>query len=255
MQTAANVLPRAVSQLPRRANEIANNANSQRAGSASMANGAPVTERNVDHLFDAMGQLFGNKFSSQWGTYDDGSWLAELGHLSERHIELGLARLRQQVRDAAKSGDEAWPPQPVAFAGMCEPRPEDVGLPTVDTAWREACAHCHAPGEWRWSHEAVQMAGQTVGWREIHGTTAQSVRARLEKRFEREYGALVNRVMSGQPLQAQGLIENDATRNRAELAERASRESAQQQAEAAGLPHRMNASQGLAMLKAATGRS
>ncbi|WP_322528958.1 replication protein P [Salinicola sp. LHM] len=209
----------------------------------------------MDSLFDAMGHLFGSKFSHQWGIYDDGSWLAELSHLGARHIELGLARLRQQVRDAAKSGDEAWPPQPVAFAGLCEPRPEDVGLPTVDAAWREVCAHCHAPGEWRWSHEAVQMAGQTVGWRDIHSATAQSVRIRLERRFEREYGALVNRVMAGQPLQSRGLIENDATRNRAELAERASRELAQQQAEAAGLPHRMSAGQGLAMLKAATGRA
>lgn len=206
-------------------------------------------------MYIELGQLFGSKFTSQWGEYDDGTWLRELRHLSWRHIELGLSRLRQQVRYAAKSGDEAWPPQPVAFAGLCEPRPEDVGLPTVDAAWREACAHCHAPDGWRWSHEAVRMAGRTVGWREIHGTTAQSVRARLEKRFEREYGALVNRVMAGQPLQAQGLIESDATRNRAELAERASREAAQQQAEAAGLPHRMNASQGLAMLKAATGRA
>ncbi|WIX32537.1 replication protein P [Salinicola sp. JS01] len=202
-----------------------------------------------------MRSLYAGKFVSQWGDYDDGTWLAELGHLTTRHLELGLVRLRQQVRDAAKSGDEAWPPQPVPFAAMCEPRPEDVGLPTVDAAWREACAHCHDPSGWRWSHDAVRMAGQAIGWREIHGTTAQSVRVRLEKRFSREYGALVNRVMAGQPLATQGLIESDGTRNRAELAERASREAAQQQAEAAGLPHRMNASQGLAMLKAATGRA
>ncbi|WP_110685097.1 replication protein P [Salinicola aestuarinus] len=206
----------------------------------------------MDYLFDAMRSLYAAKFSSQWGDYDDGTWLAELSHLTTRHLELGVRRLRQAVRDAAKSSDTAWPPQPVAFAAMCEPRPEDMGLPTLDAAWREACAHCHAPNDCRWSHEAVRLAGQTVGWREIHSTTAQSVRARLEKRFEREYGALVNRVMAGQPLAAQGLLETDTQRNRAELAERASREAAQHRAEAAGLPDRMNADQGLAMLRAAT---
>jgi hypothetical protein len=220
-----------------------------------MGNGTASPEV-VDALFDGMRNLYGAKFEKQWGEFDEhGVWGAELAHLAIGHLERGFHRLRGEIRDAARSGDTAWPPQPAAFAAMCEPRPEDVGLPTVDAAWREACAHSHAPSEWRWSHDAVHMAGQTVGWREIHSTTAQSVRARLEKRFSREYGALVNRVMAGQPLQAQGLIESDATRNRAELAERYSREAAQLQAEAAGLPHRMNASQGLAALKAATGRA
>lgn len=254
MQTAANVLQHAVSPQQKRVNVTAGSEGIL-GESATKGSFVALTGEDIDRVFIEMGEMFGSKFDSQWGRYDDGTWLRELGHLSARHIDLGIWRLRQQVRDAAKSGDEAWPPQPVAFAGLCEPRPEDLGLPTVDAAWREACAHCHAPAEWRWSHEAVHMAGQTVGWREIHGTTAQSVRQRLEKRFAREYGALVNRVMAGQPLQAQGLLESDASRNRAELAERASREQAQQQAEAAGLPHRMNASQGLAMLKAATGRA
>ena len=208
----------------------------------------------MDQVFDAMGQLFGAKFSSQWGAFDDtGAWLAELGHLSQRHLELGIHRLRQQVREAARSGDEAWPPQPVAFAALCEPRPEDLGLPAVAEAWREATAHAHQPAGHRWSHEAVRLAGAAVGWWEITHVQPSRVE-RLEKRFAREYQALINRVLAGEELTPRHLLEHDGSRSAAELAERAGREAAQQQAQAAGLPDRMNADQGLRSLRAAIGR-
>lgn len=208
----------------------------------------------MDLVFDALGQLFGNKFSSQWGSYDaGGAWLAELSHLSHRHLELGISRLRQQVREAARSGDEAWPPQPVAFAALCEPRPEDLGLPAVTEAWREAAGHAHDPAGHRWRHEAVRLAGAAVGWWEITHVVPSRVE-RLERRFAREYQALINRVMAGEDLTPRQLLEHDGSRSAAELAERAGREAAQQQAEAAGLPHAMNADQGLRSLRAALGR-
>lgn len=208
----------------------------------------------MDQVFDVMGQLFGAKFSSQWGAFDEtGAWLAELGHLSQRHLELGIHRLRQQVREAARSGDEAWPPQPVAFAAMCEPRPEDLGLPAVAEAWREATAHAHQPAGHRWSHEAVRLAGAAVGWWEITHVQPSRVE-RLERRFAREYEALVNRVMAGDELTPRHLLEHDGSRSAAELAERTGREAAQQRVAEAGLPHSMNADQGLRSLRAAIGR-
>ncbi|MDT0499688.1 MULTISPECIES: replication protein P [unclassified Halomonas] len=206
----------------------------------------------MDLVFDALGAMYGAKFSSQWGAYDEGGvWLAELAHLSRRHLELGIHRLRQQVREAARSGDEAWPPQPVAFAALCEPRPEDLGLPTTAEAWAEVCAHAHEPRAHRWRHEAVRLAGNQVGWWELTHGGDEAKAARLEKGFAKHYGALVNRVMAGEDLAPRELLEHDGSRTPAELAERAGREAAQQQAEAAGLPHTMNADQGLRSLRAA----
>lgn len=209
----------------------------------------------MDLVFDAMGQLYGNKFSSQWGAFDaDGAWLAELGHLTRQHVENGIGRLRQQVRAMARDGSEAWPPQPLTFAALCEPRPSDLGLPDVADAWREACAGAHSPAGRRWSHEAVRLAGQAVGWWELMHVQPSRL-SRLESRFAREYQALVNRVMAGEGLTPRHLLESDSQRTPAELAERAGREAVQRQAEEAGLPQRMSASQGLAMMKAATGRA
>ena len=210
-----------------------------------------VTEQDMDLVFDALGAMYGAKFTSQWGAYDEGGvWLAELAHLSRRHLELGIRRLRQQVREAARAGDEAWPPQPVAFAALCEPRPEDLGMPAVNVALREAAGHAHAPSEHAWSHEAVRLAGQALGWWEITHVQPSRVE-RLERRFAREYTALINRVMAGEDLVPRQLLEHDGSCSAAELAERAGREAAQQQAQAAGLPDRMNADQGLRSLRAA----
>ncbi|QTP57235.1 hypothetical protein HNO53_20645 [Billgrantia antri] len=124
-------------------------------------------------------------------------------------------------------------------------------MPSVGEAWREAVGHAHEPRRHRWSHEAVRLAGQSVGWWDLTHTTAQSQWPRLEKRFGREYSALVNRVMAGEDLTPRQLLEHDGSRTRAELAERAGREAAQQRAEASGLPHAMNADQGLRSLRAA----
>lgn len=126
-------------------------------------------------------------------------------------------------------------------------------MPNSADAWREAVNHAHHPAKHCWRHEAVRLAGQAVGWWELTHTTAQSTWPRLERRFEKHYAALVNRVLAGEELQAQGLIGHEGSETRGAKAERASRETAQQQAEAAGMPHRMNPEQGMRSLRAALG--
>lgn len=128
-------------------------------------------------------------------------------------------------------------------------------MPATGDAWREALAHAHEPRRHRWSHEAVRLAGNAVGWWDLTHTTAASAWPRLEKRFAREYQALVNRVMAGEDLMPRHLLEHDGHRSQAELAERAGQERADQLADDAGLPHRMNADQGLRSLRAALGRA
>ncbi|WP_224107259.1 replication protein P [Vreelandella aquamarina] len=201
-----------------------------------------------------MGELFGARFTSDWGAYDQtGAWWAELKLLAPAQLAIGLRRVRQRVQDAARQGDTAWPPMPAEFAALCQPRPEDMGLPTEAEAWREATANAHQPGQHPWSHEAVRMAGAAVGWWELTHGGGESRASRQESRFRKEYGALVNRVLAGEQLQARHLVGHDSQLSRGERAERASREAAQRQAAAAGMPERMNSEQGLRMMRAALG--
>ncbi|UQI41902.1 replication protein P [Vreelandella venusta] len=208
----------------------------------------------MDELFNAMGEMYGNKFTSEWGAFDaTGAWWAELQHVTPGQLAIGLRRVRQQIQDAARQNDEAWPPTPLAFAAMCQPKPEDMGLPSEGEAWREVVANAHQPARHSWSHEAVRMAGAAVGWWDLTHGTSDTHTSNMERTFRTEYAALVNRVMAGEQLQARTLIGHDSQKNRAELAERASREAAQRQAEAAGMPPRMNSEQGLRSLRAALG--
>lgn len=254
MQTAAAALQSAVSPLRRR--EPPPRAERQpQQETRSKASGPTATADDIDNLFNALGELYGNKFSSQWGAFDEtGAWRAELQWVPAAHLATGLRRVRQQIQAAARDGAEAWPPMPAAFVALCEPRPEDLGLPTVDAAWREATGNAHQPGQACWSHEAVRLAGADVGWWELTHVLPSRV-DRLQRRFERIYQALVNRVMAGEELVPRQLLEHDGSRSPADMAERSGREAATQRAEAEGLPHVMSASQGLAALKAATGRA
>ena len=254
MQTAAAALQNAVSPLKRREPPRKEQRRQERETRAT-ANGTPrITAADVDELFNALGELYGSKFASQWGVFDEtGAWLAELQFLAPAQLGIGLRRVRQQIQESVRAGTEAWPPTPLAFAAMCQPKPEDMGLPSEGEAWREVVANAHQPSRHRWSHEAVRMAGAAVGWWDLtHGSSGTHT-SKLERTFRTEYAALVNRVMAGEQLQARTLIGHDSQLSRAELAERDSREAAQQQAEAAGMPHRMNSEQGLRSLRAALG--
>lgn len=161
-------------------------------------------------------------------------------------VERAMSELKQQ--------GSTWPPTIPVLVSLLTPTAEDVGMPAVAEAWREVCAHAHEPRRHAWRHEGVRLAGQSIGWWELTHTTAQSQWARMERRFAKHYQALVNRVMAGETLTPRELLEHDGNRSAAELAERAGREAAQQQAEADGLPQSMKPEQGLASLRQALGR-
>lgn len=191
-----------------------------------------VTEADIDDLYAHFVAIYGAKFTSAWGAFDEqGIWLAELSGFTRQAIARGVRRCRQAVREAARIGEKAWPPLPLEFAGLCELMPEDAGMPSSDEAWYEAVQHSHAPHHHCWSHEAVRLAAMVTGWREIHEATAASKRERIEKRFIKQYAALVNRVMNGETLVAQALIASDRQKSPAALAERAGQEKAAQYAE------------------------
>src|SRR5690554_1122691 len=206
----------------------------------------------VSQIFTRLEAIFPRTFSSAFPS-------ADLLSLSKRELAQELASwpalpsrlVIERTMSELKRGGNTWPPTIPVLVRMLAPQPEDFGMPATGDAWREVLAHAHEPSRYRWRHEAVRMAGAAVGWWDLTHTTAQSQWPKLEKRFTRHYEALVNRVMAGEELVPRQLLEHEGSRAPAELAERASREAAQQQVEAAGLPHRMNADQGMRSLRAA----
>ncbi|AYF35653.1 hypothetical protein CUU95_18345 [Vreelandella alkaliphila] len=199
-------------------------------------------------LFNAMGEMYGNKFTSEWGAFDaTGAWWAELQHVTPGQLAIGVRRVRQQIQDAAQAGTEAWPPTPLAFAALCQPKPEDLGLPSDAQAWREATANAHQPSRHRWSHEAVRMAGQAVGWWDLTHVQPSQV-ARLESRFISEYRRIADSVTKGD--WANPRLGHDSQLSKGALAERASSEAAQKRLEEEGMPDRMSPNHALRMMRA-----
>jgi hypothetical protein len=225
-------------------------------GQATTAPNRQATTALVTQVFSRLEAIFPRTFSSAFETADQVK-------LSKRELAMELARwpalptrrVVERAMSELKQSGSTWPPTIPVLISLLAPTPEDFAMPAVADAWREVLAHAHEPSRHRWSHEAVRLAGAAVGWWDLTHTTAQSQWPRLEKRFARHYGALVNRVMAGETLTPRHLLEHDGSRTPAELAARASRETAARQAEAAGLPHAMNADQGLRSLRAALGRT
>ncbi|WP_187774746.1 replication protein P [Billgrantia pellis] len=193
--------------------------------SGEASNAQAVTEHDVDALFDALKNLYGNKFISQWGLYDEkGLWLAELAHLSVAHLKLGYRCCRERLRASVRQGGEAWPPQPAEFAVLCEPRPEDLGMPNVELAWAEVCEKAHSPANHSWSHLAVRLAARKVTWSIMH--SGQREMGSIRERFSQEYLALVNRVMNGQRLTERELLGTDKPLTLVQRAEKRGQEQA-----------------------------
>lgn len=124
------------------------------------------------------------------------SWMrVELAKVPKACFELALRRIgtEHQVGRATKSlpsfGD---------FLALCRPRPEAVGLPTLDAAYREAVSHAMNPRH-RWSHPAVKIAAIATGAHDLR--TADGYRAgALRKAFEAHYEQLVRQVACGEEL-------------------------------------------------------
>ncbi|SFU86316.1 replication protein P [Halomonas korlensis] len=206
-------------------------------------------------MFTRLEAIFPRTFSSAFPS-------ADLLKLSRRELAQELARwptlptrqVLERGMSELKRGGSTWPPTIPALVALLAPQPADFGMTATAEAWAEVSAHAHHPADHRWSHEAVRLAGSAVGWWEIARVVPSRV-DRLERRFAKHYGALVNRVMAGEDLTPRQLLESDRQRSVAELAARAGREQAQQQAEAAGLPHSMSGAQGLRSMRAALGRT
>ena len=139
-------------------------------------------------------------------------------------------QLDAAMSDVKRSG-ATWPPTVPDMIARLRPGYESAGMPCVADAWREAVEHSHAPTLHRWSHAAIRLAGEMTGWSNIQENRRLERGKTPAQMFAEHYDALANRVIAGEPLVARHLIESDARRSPAELAERAGRERAAQEAE------------------------
>lgn len=119
-------------------------------------------------------------------------WIIAFMHqgLSDiRRVRKGLERARNHPSDFVPSVGQ--------FMTWCKLDAEDIGAPSLDDAYSEACKNAHpCAGERHWSHIAVRLASQGVGSHRLR----TEARDKTYKDFARHYEKYIqefidNRVM------------------------------------------------------------
>jgi hypothetical protein len=134
-------------------------------------------------------------------------WIKEFaaeGIRTIEQIEFGIEKCRKLKKPFAPSVGE--------FIAMCQPTPEDFGMPAPAAAWVEALLGVY-------SHEGVKIAAVATGLFDLR--SAQQNDKGLQARFDRAYDIVLRRAKEGQPLDgkiATG-IGHDSQKGLAQLAD------------------------------------
>lgn len=105
-------------------------------------------------------------------------------------------QLQWRLRKARQSESALWP-SVGQFIKWCQPDPEKYGLPTPESAFKEASRNSHpAYIDKKWSHPAVYVAAREVGKFEL----ANLPRDKSWPLFKRSYDIAVRRVLEDEGL-------------------------------------------------------
>jgi len=115
-------------------------------------------------------------------------WAITLLGTSANLIEFALERCKRE---------HAWPPTIAEFLKLLQPAPETLGLPSLDSAYLEACRYSHDPSSHHWSHLCVQLAAQQVGYFRLRSEPERTTRPI----FASQYQKLIARLVQGESLE------------------------------------------------------
>ena len=117
-------------------------------------------------------------------------WWDHIVPLGKQQMDAGFSRLQELMT----SHPDRWRwPDIAGTISLCQPKPEDFGMPSFERAWHEVTQHCHEPLEFSWSHRAVYLAGHYTGWFELRNSTDKKELRALKQKFIEEYHRVVMR--------------------------------------------------------------
>lgn len=152
-----------------------------------------LSKSDIAGLWSVMAQMYGHKWVSSYGETPDphGVWLATLRGISKQGMRMGLSRLSRERRE--------WPPSAPEFAGMCQPGPEDFGLPDLETVTDRIISTVLSD-----SSVKVHLMSKPVYavWRQIHDTYSfrLSDESTMRKKVKQAYQAVLNNLIAGKEL-------------------------------------------------------
>ena len=114
-------------------------------------------------------------------------WVKTLCDLSPERIMMGTRR-------AIKESE--YLPTINTVRKLCEPNPEELGLPDAYNAYLQACRAASPKIEQNWTHPIVYLAGSASDWFFL----SNSVEAKAFPVFKRNYEILCERALNGEQL-------------------------------------------------------
>lgn len=148
-----------------------------------------IEKRHIDRLWVKMEKIYSpSTWHKKHGASDDGTWLRGLSDLTPADIARGVAR--------CEKSESEWPPNLPLFRQLCTAVGGEVGTPTTEAAYREACHNAHRDrNDHVWSHAVVWHAARAVGFDVLFAS------AEAKPVFEREYQRMIARVANGESIE------------------------------------------------------
>ena len=129
---------------------------------------------------------------------------SENGINTPEQLQMGMKKVRSDPNE--------FLPSPGQFVLWCKPQPEDLGLPSAEQAYKEACDHSHHVYRHKWTHPIVYQCGAEASWYSIRTCSSKAEIAANKKLFLQAYESLCKRVMAGEvfdvPAQSENAIED-----------------------------------------------
>lgn len=146
-----------------------------------------LSDDHMALLWQRMTEIYGHRWVSAYGERWSPTWQKGLTGITPGQVRIAIGR--------CLSGEMAWPPTLPEFKALCHPRPEDLGIPDLEAAWREALdIACRRKRREACSHPVVWHALAEAG------DIGHMPEDKGRKAFEYAYRRTVDMAMAGEPL-------------------------------------------------------
>lgn len=138
-----------------------------------------VNSDDIDELWLRMAKMYGHKWLTNFGAIDDGTWLRGLSELAPAQLAIGLERCLKRK--------DPWPPSLPEFRALCLPTEKDLGIPSLDQAYKMATLNGNAAN----LPSIVLNAKRITGEWELR----TMARERIFPKFKRIYETLTDEML------------------------------------------------------------
>lgn len=134
--------------------------------------------------------IYGHKFKSTFDSAEEiivakREWALSMSHYSEAELVAAVNLCKEKF---------AWMPSIAEFISVLHEVSDNLGLPSVDKAYEEACLYAGSPRQHKWSHPVVYHAGRSSDWFRVRTEDKRNV----FPTFESHYRMFCQRLAAGE---------------------------------------------------------